>query len=128
MDKEKLKIKRAHCNKCLQETKHFIVAERKNEGSQSADQNDPHCQYEISWSTTYRMLECCGCEDISMERMFYFSQWDEVEKEYYPPQISRILPKWHEELPEEWSGLLKEVYSALHADSRRLVLKFRSSF
>ncbi len=32
------------------------------------------------------------------------------------------MPKWHDELPKEWSELLKEVYMALHADSRRLAL------
>ena len=122
MDEDKLKIKKSHCNNCLQETKHFIIAERTNEGSESAEPSNPYCPYEISWRTTYRMLECCGCEDISMERIFYFSEWDDVEEEYYPPQISRAIPKWHEELPAEWCSLFKEVYTALHADSRRLVL------
>jgi hypothetical protein len=119
MSDEILTVSKAHCNGCLQETKHFVVAERVNSGSEYVD---PYRQHEISWKTTYKMLECCGCENISLQRRFYFSEYDEIEEEYYPPQISRPLPKWHDELPDDWCELLKEVYLALHADSRRLVL------
>lgn len=118
MNDERLEIRKAHCNKCLRETKHFVVAERCNSGSEEVGNG----HYEISWKTTYKMLECCGCEDVSLQRMFYFSESDDVDVEYYPPQISRQIPKWSEELPREWSELLKEVYLALHADSRRLAL------
>lgn len=93
-----------------------------NEGSERANPDDPYDQYEISWNTTYKMLECCGCENVSLQRRFYFSEYDEIEEEYYPPQVSRQLPKWHDELPDEWCELLEEVYRALHTDSRRLVL------
>lgn len=58
MNDEKLEIQKAHCNSCLQETKHFIVAERCNVGSEEVDNG----RYEVSWKTTYKMLECCGCE------------------------------------------------------------------
>ncbi len=121
MNEHILKIQKTHCNKCLQETKHYIVAERISSDSQPAN-NDPHCDYEISWSTIYKMLECCGCENITLQRTFHFSEYSEIEEEFYPPQISRKLPEWYRELPEEWSELLKEVYTALHADSRCLVL------
>jgi len=103
---------------CLQDTKHFVIASRSSKGSEMVD----HGRNEISWSTTYKMLECCGCENVSLLRKFYFSEYDEVETEYYPPQISRQIPRWCDELPQEWEELLKEVYIALHADSRRLVL------
>jgi hypothetical protein len=119
MTEKELTISKSHCNECLQETKHFVVAERVNSGSEFVD---PYCQHEIRWKTTYKMLECCGCENISLQRKFDFSEYDEVEVEYYPPQISRQIPKWHNQLPDEWCGLLKEVYLALHADSRCLAL------
>jgi hypothetical protein len=122
MNADNYKIEKAHCNKCLHETKHYVIAKRVPSGREAADPHDPYCRYEISWSTTYTMLECCGCESISLRRQFYFSEWNEIEEEYYPPQISRQLPKWHEQLPAEWQELLKEVYAALHADSRRLTL------
>ncbi len=122
MSEESFKIEKAHCNECLHETKHFVIAERSNGGSELADKNNPYCDYEISWKTTYKMLECCGCENISLQRRFYFSEFDDIKEEYYPPQISRQLPKWHDEIPSDWSEMLKEVYTALHADSRRLAL------
>jgi hypothetical protein len=122
MSDEKLKVTKAHCNQCLQKTKHFVVAKRVNEGRESVDPRDPYCQHEISWNITYKMLECCGCENISLQRKFYFSENDEIIEEYFPPQVSRQLPKWNDELPDEWSELLTEVYLALHADSRRLAL------
>jgi len=121
MNENKLEITIAHCNSCLRETKHYVIAVRHNSRSAPAT-NDPYCEDEISWSTTYRMLECCGCENILLHRTYWFSEYDDVEEEYYPPQISRQLPKWHDELPEEWYELLKEVYTALHADSRRFAL------
>lgn len=119
MINEKFAIQKAHCNKCLQETKHFVIAERSNAGSECVD---VFHHIEVSWNTTYTMLECCGCEHISLQRKFYFSEYDEIEIEYYPPQISRKIPKWCGELPSEWTELLNEVYLALHADSRRLAL------
>ena len=119
MNDESFPIIKAHCNKCLRETKHFTVAERSSTGSESID---PYGYNEISWRTTFKMLECCGCENVSLQRKFYFSEYDEVEEEYYPPQISRQLPKWIYDLPVEWGGLLKEVYLALHANSQRLAL------
>lgn len=122
MPNANLIILKNHCNECLQKTNHFVLAERINSGYESADPSDPQCHHEISWKTIYKMLECCGCENVSLQRCFYFSEYDEVEEECYPPQISRRLPKWHDELPDDWQELLQEVYLALHADSRRLVL------
>lgn len=124
MNENKLEITSAHCNSCLQKTKHLIVAERINSGSENIYTNDAYSgdAIEISWSTTFRMLECRGCENVSLQKRFYHSEYFEVEEEFYPPQISRQLPKWHNELPEEWHALLKEVYTALHANSRRLAL------
>lgn len=118
MNSETLEVQKAHCNQCLRETKHYVVAVRHNADSEEVDNG----RYQISWKITYKMLECCGCENVSLQRVFYFSEYDDVEVEYYPPQISRKIPSWSDELPQEWSELLKEVYLALHADSRRLAL------
>lgn len=119
---ESMKIVKAHCNKCLHETKHFVIAEREHHGSENHDPHDSYEPYEVSWCTTYTLLECCGCVNVSLKREFHFSEWDGVEVEYYPPQISRQLPRWYEELPGEMDELLLEIYSALHSDSRRLAM------
>lgn len=122
MTEETQKKVKAHCNKCLHETNHLIVGERMQEGSQDISGQFDEFQHEINWSTTNRMIECCGCETVSLHQSFWFSEIDDIEETFYPPQISRQLPKWYDDLPEEWQELLAEVYTALHADSRRLVL------
>lgn len=120
MSKERLEIVRSHCNQCLSTTKHFVVAVRSNR-----DESEPYGPHGecVWWDTTYKMLECCGCTHVSLERIGSFSEWDDhSETEYYPPQISRRTPTWHKELPENWHELLGEIYTALHADSRCLAL------
>jgi len=59
-----------------------------------------------------------------MRRRFFFSEWerDEFEEQFFPPQVSRKAPQWAERLPEEMQELLKEVYTALHANSKRLAV------
>lgn len=113
------KITRVHCNRCGHETKHEIVMERRTEGSEIID---PYQGIDISWSTTFLMLECCGCEEVMLKRSFWFSEADEVETEYYPPRVSRRRPSWVDTLPTDYTSLLDEIYSALHADSRSLAM------
>lgn len=111
--------KKAYCSVCGGETNHFLIVSREHRGSQ------PHDEYaEISWCTTYQMLECCGCDTSHLKRIFWFSEWNpgEVEVQEFPPAVSRRPPEWHSELPDEPRGLFTEVYSALSADSRRLAV------
>jgi hypothetical protein len=42
--------------------------------------------------------------------------------EYYPPPISRQIPRWCYDLPVEFPSLIQETYAALHANSKRLAL------
>ena len=50
-------LKKAHCSSCTAPTNHFVIAERKQAGRDE--------EYDVSRSTTYQMLECCGCELVS---------------------------------------------------------------
>ena len=119
------KIVRAHCNKCGHETKHEIVSKRTQSHS---DVVDPYQGIEVSWSTTYSMLECRGCEEVSLQRTEWCSENDPMDGPdpgtFFPPRVSRRKPAWVSrlELPEEYAGLLDEIYVALHADSRRLAM------
>lgn len=119
MAEPKDKGEKIHCNKCGHETKHAIVATREQHGSEPYDE-----EYDISWTTIYEMLECRGCEEITVRRRFYFSEWNpgDVDIIYYPPRIARRLPSWKGDLPDEQVSLLKEVYTALQADSQRLAM------
>ena len=119
MTESQQKTERIFCNRCAHEVKHLLIATREQHGSEPYDE-----QYEISWDTIYDIFECCGCEDVTLRRKYYFSEWDrgDIEITYYPPRIGRRLPPWKKELSDEMGQLLEEVYAALQADSRRLAM------
>ena len=113
MSVDTLRIEKVHCNECRQETKHLVVATRKQRG---AEEYTP--DIEISWMTTYDMLECCGCESVCMRRSYWFSEDPEGEQvSFYPPPVSRNAPRWLGELQADLKSLVGEIYTALHADS-----------
>ena len=122
---EEPKIVRANCNKCGHETKHDVVTERTHRYSEMVD---PYHGIEVSWSKTYSMLECRGCEEISLRRTEWCSENDPMDGQdpgvYFPPRVSRRKPAWVDRLdvPREYAELLDEIYVALHADSRRLAM------
>lgn len=116
--KAKKKEEWTHCNKCGDNTKHRIVAVRVQDSS--GETSDPNIEV---WSrTVYEMLECGGCESVILKRTSSFSEIDEIEETYFPPAVSRRLPAWHESLSSDMQVLLKEIYTALHADSRSLAM------
>ena len=104
------KTKKAHCNSCGQETNHAIIASRRKQYGRPSE------------TYTYEMLECCGCENITMRCSSWFSGEEGIGVIYCPPAVSRRLPQWAVDLPNnEWT-LLNEVYAALHAGSHRLAM------
>lgn len=115
---KKRKNIQAPCNDCGRKTDHLILKTHTTSGH---DQ-----EAGVHWSTSFDMLECCGCHFISLRRTFDFSEYEDFVVEYFPPPISRRKPAWEGELmmnvraDSPLPDLLKEVYSALHADSRRL--------
>ncbi len=119
---EEPKIVRAHCNKCGQETKHDIVKEQKRSNS------GVYQGIEVSWSNINSMLECRGCEEVSLRRTEWCSENHPIDGPqtvtYFPPRVSRRKPAWVDRLavPSEYAELLDEIYVALHADSRRLAM------
>jgi hypothetical protein len=114
------RIEKVHCNSCGQTTRHTVLVERQQPGSEPYDE-----EISISWLTTWTTLECCGCESVCLRRSFWFSEWGEdqvPQEEFFPPPISRRLPRWLGDLAESEQGLLKEVYAALHSNNRRLAM------
>jgi len=110
-------ILRAHCNQCSGPTKHSLVAKREVSGKSDDG------SFLAEWGTVYRMLECCGCESVLLRADHWHSDYDmSDEVEYYPPRLSRRPPTWMWQLPNEWRFLLREVYTALQADSKRLAI------
>ena len=115
-------IVKAHCNSCLKETNHVLVAEKKVVWEDEDDGSDGELRYEI--------VSCCGCDSVGFRRVttdcFHLNkQGDPREKiEYFPSAISRRKPEWlsgsfwveHGEI----ESLLNEIYVAIHEDLRVL--------
>ena len=70
------------------------------------------------------MLQCKGCHEVFLERTDWSSDDEpgDAQPTYFPPRVSRREPAWikRNKVPSEYRALLNEVYTALHADSRRL--------
>lgn len=115
-------IQKVHCNTCLGDTDHWVIAKRDNLGRAKAYPDDPFCEIEIDWETIYTMFECCGCHSVVLRKYYYFSEWDGADISFHPPRISRQIPIWHEQLPWDWKELLKECYSALDSGSGTLAV------
>ncbi|MEN6386239.1 MAG: DUF4145 domain-containing protein [Phycisphaerales bacterium] len=108
-------IEWVHCNQCLRKTRHEILLSKKLKEIE----DDP---FLYEWVTTYTMLECCGCGNVTLRRNVSATEIDVDDTNYYPPPISRQIPQWHYELPEELKDLLNECYTALQAGSKRLAI------
>lgn len=106
------KIERLHCNDCRHETEHRLLKTVQDSGE---------TQDEHSWSTTYEMLQCCGCREVILRRTFEFSaDPDGPAVHYFPPLVSRHSPSWQYNLPQDIAAILAEVYRSLDADNRSL--------
>jgi hypothetical protein len=121
MCQSKHDIVRSHCNECSHETKHALVASRQHTGSEPIEVG-PDRYEEINWSTTYDLLECCGCEAVSVRRTFWFSETEGNQVTFFPPRLFRRRPEWFDDLDESVQALLSEIYVALQNDSRRLAM------
>ncbi len=118
---------KAHCNMCGPDRNHEVLHRERTEGSEQYDQYSS-----IDWWDLYEMLRCAGCGNITMRHTSYFSEHDGTSVVYYPPAVARREPRWMSELllSTKWldfneqrtsiHDLLKEVYVALHNDSRNL--------
>lgn len=84
--------------------------------------SDPH---PVDTSVTWTVLQCMGCEEVSMTQRVWDSEmpnWEDPDETVFPPRFTRSKPNWAQRhfLPDEYRDLLDEVYLALHADSKRL--------
>jgi hypothetical protein len=113
----KQRIVDAPCVSCHRDTKHSILHTLTVE-REEADRDGYISSYT---SDRYDTLQCRGCESVSLRYQLLAGERC-FETTYYPPPADRALPSWHHHLPNDLQGLLKEIYGALHADSRRLAL------
>jgi hypothetical protein len=108
------KSTKAHCNTCRHITNHGVLHSQKASGSDAEEG--------VWWETTFDMLDCLGCAEVTLRRSLVFSEDEGVRTTFYPPRASRWIPKWQYSLSPEMSELLVEIYAALEADSRRLAM------
>lgn len=111
----------SHCNVCGRDTLHKVV----KLVSKSRDYDDD--RYTVSVGSNWRILQCGGCQEVAMSRTDWCSEDDPHDSSaptYFPPRVSRRKPKWLTEHPElnDYIDLFEELYTALHADSRRLAM------
>ena len=104
----------AHCNECRRTTTQRILKSTTDSGSDE--------EQGFYWKTQYDMLQCCGCEEVSLKRTHWFSEEPEPSVLFYPARVSRWLPEWHIYVPSNLRQLLPEVYAALQADSGLLAM------
>lgn len=108
----------SYCNKCSGMTKHDCRSTQTQEHSEYSQD-----EYGYEWSKTSRFIECRGCEEVTLRVDWWHSEYDATDDtDYYPPRISRQTPTWHRSLPDDWQSMLREIYAALHANSRRLAM------
>lgn len=110
-------LTRSHCNQCGRENKHAVLATKKVYGTAFDDSYG-----DINWTNSYEMLECGGCESVSLRHTYWFEPTGEEDITVYPPPISRRPPAWQNSVPRDVRQILREVYAALAADSRSLAI------
>jgi hypothetical protein len=108
---------KSHCNHCGHETNHRVRGARNFSESFFVD------GYGDAYSTDrYELVECAGCESVSMRHTEYFDAMDETYVTIYPPPVARRRPLWLSSLSEPVKLLMTQVYTALDANSRALAV------
>jgi uncharacterized protein DUF4145 len=111
-------IEEVHCNTCHRRTNHRRVHQHRRTGGHPREE----CGW---WSAEYELFVCRGCDEVTLRQRerCYDDEPGEAVVTYFPPRVSRPQPAWLGRIKDEnVTALLKEVYAALHADSRRLAM------
>lgn len=107
------------CNSCGHPTDHLVVAVRHLQAWFEREELEggapPNLEYE------YAMLECGGCQSISL-RVDELLDGALFSTTFYPPRVQRKKPAWSSDLPIQLQSLMTEVYAALADDSRKLAV------
>jgi uncharacterized protein DUF4145 len=107
------------CNDCRRKTWHALLSSHALGGEVDMGADKPP----LKWTDTYDIFQCQGCETPSIRRTYWISLEDaDPDISFFPPRISRHVPKWAIHAGIQIFGLLSEVYAALQANSSRLAL------
>ncbi len=119
---EKTDFETAHCNKCGPNRNAYKRAIYKKSGTDDDGS---------SFSDTYIILECCGCGEVCVQHLKWFSEWDNIDQDpltgqprynpgievsYWPAPLRREEPKWVPSIKDEnLRQVIGEVYKALNS-------------
>ena len=93
---------KANCNTCGGERNTFVRARYSIPGRNEDG---------LEWRTTMEILECCGCENLSMRREFWFCGLAGITT-YWPPKQA-YTPDWGSRLEDDsLRRAMREVYVA----------------
>lgn len=108
------------CNSCALDTNHQVLFETTIETEEQLSEEDV-----VSYQDDWKMIQCCGCDSISMIKESWCS-WEcdesgnyQKQISYFPPRIFKQPPKWIQDdhfgefLPNEIGTLLSELYVTL---------------
>ena len=109
------------CNRCGHPTKHLVVAVRHFEAWFGEEEGERGLPPPPSLAYEYTMLECGGCQSISL-RVDEILDGTLFSTNFYPPRVGRYKPAWSRDLPIQLQSMLTEIYAALADDSRKLAV------
>ncbi len=115
----------SHCSRCGGERKHRVFHRHHDEGVfPLVTTKDEHVG-DQTWSEDYWMLQCMGCDAVTLRR----DVWDDIDNEtvttYFPPPSSREMPAWmktddfKEACPPSIRELLREAYVSFQNECDR---------
>lgn len=115
---------KSHCNYCLGQRNHDVLFVKDRKYSEEVAE-----EYSIDFYDKYLLIQCKGCDNISLRVEHASSESDEESVSLFPPLISRRQPNWTVYLfmsdivdSRGIQAILKEIYVALHSKSNRLAL------
>lgn len=114
------RIIKAHCNTCRGIKNSWVRTEHSVEGSIGTSPSGDR----------YEVLQCCGCDTLSVRREHWFSEWDEasfdehgqrvvrrgIKEIFYPSPTVRPKPGWSDTISDEvLRNVIDELYLALNS-------------
>src|SRR5690349_13403498 len=90
MKKTKDDVVQSHCNACLRQNKHNVIARREREFVERDEDGVPY----FSENLVYELVECCGCEEVSLRRTYSSDAQPNPSVTCFPPAASRRKPSW----------------------------------
>lgn len=110
---------KAHCNRCRGTTSSWVRAAHSVDRTVGTSPS----------GNRFEVLQCCGCDTLSVRHEHWFSEWDEadydeqgqhvvkrgVKEAYYPPPTVRPKPAWSDMIDDEiLRNVMDELYLALN--------------